>query len=622
MRKSRLYALLLFLTLLLGAGCASIGTPSGGPRDEDPPRFMGANPPQGSVEVTPQRVVLTFNELVQLKDAFSKVVVSPPGSQTPRVSSMGRRVTVEFRDTLLPETTYTVDFGNSIADNNEGNQMDGLIYTFSTGPVLDTLMVSGMVLDALTLAPAQGMYVGLHSNQADSAFTRQRFERVAKTDDEGRFVLAGLPAGAYRIFALEDKDGDLAWSSPEESMAFYSDIIVPSAEEAWANDTLFNLTTGAVDSVWQRRRTRFLPNDILLRSYNTGYRQQYITKYERQDSTRLEFQLNAPADSMPRLEIVETDGSVTPLADVAVVERSATNDTLTFWLRDAAVIARDTLRVAIEYLRADSAYNMVAANDTLRLLTKRTPVKQSKAKEEKRAKGAEAADTLPPPPPLIDLKLLTAKPEVYSSLLIEAPVPLESFDTAMVSLEVREDTLWLPAPDFSARRIRGDSLNPRLLRLDYPWAYGTSYRLQVDSLAGKSIYGLFTDGLTQEFKIRDESEYSSLQFNVLGMGPDTVARYVELLDGSGKPLRSLPVVDGRVLFEYLLAGKYNARVVEDRNGNGVWDAGNFQLGIQPDVAYYYPQQVELKANWSQELDWDVFRTPVDRQLPDDLRKKK
>ncbi|MDE5872003.1 MAG: Ig-like domain-containing protein, partial [Muribaculaceae bacterium] len=130
-------------SVMLLWGCASIGNPSGGPRDEDPPRFVRANPAPGSVNVDPSNIHIDFNELINVKDAFQKVVLSPPGTSTPRVSTRGRRVVVNITDTLLPNTTYTIDFGDAIEDNNEANKLSGFAYTFSIGPTLDSLRISG-----------------------------------------------------------------------------------------------------------------------------------------------------------------------------------------------------------------------------------------------------------------------------------------------------------------------------------------------------------------------------------------------------------------------------------------------------------------------------------------------
>lgn len=620
MRKATFWILGAAAAVMFIASCASIGNPSGGPRDEDPPRFVTSTPLQGATEVTPNKVVLTFDELVNVKDAFTKVVVSPPPATTPRVSSLGRRVNVEFRDTLLPNTTYTIDFGDAIVDNNEGNKLENFIYTFSTGPILDSLMISGMVLDAQTLEAPGGIYVGLHSNPADSAFRKTRFDRIAKTNDDGSFVIGGLAPGQYRIYALDDRDGDLAWSSPEETLAFYDAIIEPHTEDATATDTIFNLLTGEIDTIVSRNRVKFLPNNILLRSFNTGYKQQYITKYERPDSARISLILNAAADSMPQAELILPDRTSVSLQEAAVTERSLTNDTITYWLRDKYLAGTDTLRLALTYLRADSAYNMVPVNDTLRLLKPKPNIKTSKARQDK--KKVEA-DTVTPPVPVFEFKALNGKPEVNLPLIFESPEPLEEFDLTKIKLEFKEDSLWLPVQDFNIETIVTDSLNPRRRHLYYPWKYETAYKLTIDSLAAKNLYGIFNDDAAIEFTTRKESEYSSISFNLRNFGADTIPRFVDLLDGGGRIVKSTPLDDyRRVVFEYILPGKYNARIVEDRNGNGKWDPGIFDLNLQPDVSYYYPETIELKQNWSQELDWNVFSTPVDRMLPESLRKKK
>lgn len=621
MRKASLYLIAMMVLLLLAAGCASIGNPSGGPRDEDPPRFLSATPQYGETEVTPKKIVLTFDELVTVKDPFSKVVVSPPGSQAPRVSSLGRRVTVEFRDTLKDSTTYTINFGDAIADNNEGNKLENFMYTFSTGLVLDSLMVSGMVLDAQNLAPAAGIYVGLHSNPEDSAFTKTRFERIAKTDENGKFVIGGLAPGQYRIYALDDRDNNLMWSSPEESLAFYDAIIEPKAEFTTATDTIFDLFTGNVDSLITRQRTRFVPNNILLRSFNTGFKQQYITKYERLDSTRLNFIFNAPADSLPKIDVILTDGSIFPIDMVAITERSATNDTLTFWLKDQNIISRDTLKVAVEYLRADSTYTLRPVNDTIRMLAQKpNPKAKKEEKKSKVGKGEAENDSIPAPVPTVAIKPLTGKPEINQKVYLEFPTPLESFDPGMVHLRIKQDSTYLDVKDFRENMLVFDTLNSRRLAIDYPWAYETSYQLTVDSLAGKDIYGIFTDDLKLEFSTRPESEYGTLKFNITNYGGNDVARFVQLLDAQGRPIRTAPFTGGSVKFDFLLPAKYHVRIVEDRNGNGQWDPGNLETGLQPDVSYYFKETVDLKANWDQETDWNVFGTPVDKMLPEPLRK--
>ncbi len=611
MKKSIPY--IIFLLSLLLAACASIGNPTGGPRDEDPPRFVKANPAPGSTNVSRRKIEIEFNELVNVKDAFTKVVVSPPSSQVPRVSSLGRKVTVQFNDTLLPNTTYSIDFADAIEDNNEANKLQGFTYTFSTGETLDSLRISGMVLSADGSEPQQGMLVGVYSNLADSALSTLPFERVAKTDDRGRFSILGLSPGSYRIFAVNDVDNDYKRSNPEEAMAFYDFILSPSSERVNATDTVFNLLTGEVDTIVNRERTRFLPNDILLRSFESDYKAQFLQKYERVDSTRLSFIFNAPSKTLPELSIVGIDG----YKDWYTLERSAGNDTLTYWLRPRSLIAVDSLRISATYLRTDSAQKLSSATDTLRFFR----LQPKKGKEDKKKKKEESADTLPPVIPPLGFRMISSSSqEVYLPLIMEFDTPLQRLDSAAFHLETMIDSVWHPVKK-PWRPEPFDSVSPRKLKIEYPWDYSTQYRLRIDSLAAEGIYGLFSDPIEHTFKTKGEEDYCAITLNISNF-TDSIPAFVELLSTSDAPIRRLPVVNGSVTFRYLPAGKYYARIFEDHNGNGIFDTGDFSQLRQPDVAYYYPKIISVKKNWDKTEDWNVFSTAVDLMKPEAIKKNK
>ncbi|MBD5356899.1 MAG: hypothetical protein HDR88_07850 [Bacteroides sp.] len=620
MRKSRRHSIF-FLWALIAAGimasCASIGNPSGGPRDEDPPVFVRSNPAPGSVNVKRDKIEIEFNEIVNVKDAFTKVVVSPTSKSVPRVSSQGRKVTVQFTDTLQPNTTYTVDFANAIEDNNESNKLQGFTYTFSTGPVLDTLQISGMVLSSDALEPQQGMLVGVYSNLSDTAFSTLPLERLTKTDDRGRFSVRGLAPGEYRLFALADVDNDYKRANPEEAMAFYDFTISPTSERVTANDTVLNLITGEVDTVLTRERTRFLPNDILLRSFESDYKPQFLQKYERVDSTKVSLIFNAPSDTLPMLDLVGIEG----YKDWFTLERSAKNDTLTYWLLPQRIVSEDSLRLAVTYLRPDSAQNLVWGTDTLRFFFQRPKVKAKKEDKKKKKDEEEVQDSLPPKPTPLSLKLITGSTqEVYLPLVMEFETPLTRLDTTAFHLETMIDSVWTPVPKEWAP-VPFDSVSPRKLKIEYPWEFATDYRLLVDSLAATGIYGLETNPLEHKFKTKAEEDYCTLSFNITNF-VDTVPAFVELLNTSDAVQRREPVVNGKVAFKYLPAGKYYARIFEDLNGNGVYDTGDFATLRQPDVSYYYPKLVNLKKNWDKSEDWNVFGMAIDLMKPDALKKNK
>lgn len=596
--------------------CASIGNPSGGPRDEDPPRVVRTVPEYGSTEVKGRRIAIDFDELVNVKDAFTNVVVSPPQASAPKVISNGRRVWVEWDEDLLPGTTYTVDFGTSIEDVNEGNPLGNYSFSFSTGPELDSLRIGGMVLDAATLEPQQGVLVGVHSAEApDSAFRTLRFERATKTDDRGRFTLRGLKAKPYNLFALADVNNDYRWDNPAELIAFYPTPITPYAEQEMTTDTLYNPLTGAVDSVASRQRTLFLPNNLLLSMFDIGYKPQYLVKYERTDSARLSFILNAPTDTLPRLSILSRSDRPWML------EHTLHRDTLTYWLTDPELIQADTLRVAFAYPRTDTKQMTTNAIDTLTL----TKPRVHKAKKSgKRTRQQIIADSI------ADEKAkwiaLSAAPaggmNIYAPLVIETPEPLTGFNSSMMRLEQKVDSLYKPLP--LPALVQDTTGNIRRYTMLYPWEYGTSYRLSVDSTAAVGVSGRPTATLSHEFTVKKREDYASLTLRLV---PDTVHGFVEVLNASDSPVASAEVVNGKVSFPFLSPADYYVRFTTlepDTTGNVgelTFRTGSYDDRTQPSDVYYYPKVLSLKR-YDRSEQWDLNSTSVDMQKPEQIKKNK
>lgn len=578
--------------LLLLLGCASIGNPSGGPRDENPPRFVRANPTPGSVNVDPGNIYIDFNELVNVKDAFQNVVLSPPGESTPRVSTRGRRVVVNITDTLLPNTTYTIDFGDAIEDNNEGNKLSGFAYTFSTGPTLDSLRIGGMVLGAEDMEPQQGVFVGAYISKEDSAFIRKPFERLARTDEYGRFIIRGLQDTTYRLFALRDLDNDKHYANPEEDIAWFEDVIRPSAERITVTDTIRNLYDGAIDTLIQRERTRFLPNNVLLRMFNTGLKQQYLVSYTRPDSTQLVFIFNSPTEKQPRIMIADDEVYSSPLK----AERSIGNDTLTFWL-PKELASRDTLKIALQYHGKELMTGIeTIINDTVKLMKPKPAAAKKKKDKKKKESKIEKIDSVPDiiadslglktgsdsiaasvAVPVKKFSFTAKGPDAYimQPLSIEAPIPIATLDSSAFHLEMRPDTIWMPAKQ-KYKIERADTLSERRFKIQYPWERGMTYRLTIDSLSAQDIYGIENDLLEYEFKTKATEDLSTLKIKVNGL-EDGMPAFIELIVSGDKPKYSAPVKDGIAFFDGIEAGKYYARLYEDFDGNGKFTTGSYRM---------------------------------------------
>lgn len=610
--KTLKYPLLALGAVLLGA-CASIGHPEGGPRDYTPPRFLESSPAPGSVNQNPRRIVLTFDENITLDDAFNKVIVSPAPPTTPVVRSLGRKVTVELRDTLQPNTSYTVDFADAVKDLNEGNVLDGLAIDFATGPTLDTLRISGMVFEARTLEPAQGITVAVTRDMSDTALTTVPFSRIARTNTLGQFTVRNLAPGTYRIFALNDVNRDRMWD-PSEDIAFYYGTVTPTAQTITVTDTLLT-TDGTRDSLVTHPATLYLPNDVVLTWFNENRLPVYLNDNRRPQRNLLEINFSAPADSLPHITVARGPLAGISLESLALRAQSPRGDSLQYWLTDLRALAHDTLSLAMRYQATDTLQALSWRTDTLNFV-----YKAPKAK--KKDKDA-VADTVQP--------TLTLTPLTQSVLDIGRPIrlrldqPIGTIDTALFALEALRDTLWVPEP--SLRLVR-DSLAPlTTLVVNARFEPGAKYRLRADSAAILSVYSLPTRALNYETTIRKPEDYSQVTFTLTAPGDTAWAKpgamFVELLGASDQPVYTAPVAaGGKAHFALVNPGTYFARVVLDANGNGRWDTGNVALGLQPEQVAYYPKKMELRANWEQAYDWDIYATPLDLQKPYDVKKNR
>ena len=569
---------------------------------------MRSNPTPNAVNVKDRKIEIFFDEIVTLKDPSTKIIVSPAQTEMPRMSALGRKVTVELVDSLLPNTTYTIDFSNSIQDNNEGNAIDNFAFAFSTGSVIDSMRVSGYVLDSRTLEPMQSVVVGLQSNLADSAFHKEKLQRVALTNDRGQFTIRNVSPGSYHIFALKDLDRDYKFGNPTEDIAFLDSIIVPSIGTREAADTVYN-DLNEIDTIMRATRPAYFPNDILLSMFNEDRKSQYLANNLRVDSTRISLTFAAASDTLPSLSIVGRN-------DVPdqwyTLERSQTNDTLTYWIRPPHLVSADTLMVATTYLRTDTASNLSWGTDTLKFTFQRQKAKKKKKNEETDSLEQIRFMELHP--------LANGTQEVYAPLLLQTGTPIERYSREAFHLQrkLQNDTIFYPA-EIKSIALRDSTLNRRDLVLKVDWEPGAAYTLAVDSLAMTDIYGLQTKPLKVDFNVRKMEEYGNIVFNITAVRDSAI---VELLDGTEKIVLRAPVKNHRAELLNLLPGKYYARLFIDRNGNGKYDTGNYDMHLQPEETVYYPGAINLKKNWDVEQTWDIYATPIDKQKPEAIKKNK
>ena len=611
---------LILMLVIIGYSCASMGTPDGGPYDEMPPKFVGSSPKLHAVNTKNKKLELEFDEFIKLEKAAEKVVVSPPQLDQPEIKVLGKKVVIELIDTLKDSTTYTIDFSDAIVDNNEGNPMGHFTYSFSTGASIDTMEVSGTVLNAADLEPIKGIQVGLHKNLNDTAFTKLPFDRVSRTDSRGHFSIRGIAPGKYRIYALMDGNQNYLFDSKTEAIAFSDSIIIPSMMPATRQDTIWKDTL-TIDTIKTVGYTRFMPDDIILRVFKEENTRQFFSRSQRDKENHFILKFSAKADTLPTLTGLNFDAT-----DAFIVEANTGNDSICYWIKDSLVYQMDTLEIQMDYLYTDSLNQLVPKTDTIYLANKLTreqkeklAKKEAEEKEKERKKKEKKGEKIEPEP-IPFLKMNVDAPssfDINKNILLSFEEPVVRIDTSAIRVNVKEDTLWVETPFL----FIADSVIPRKYEILASWEPEKEYQLQIDSAAIIGLYGLHTNKVEQTLKVKKQDEYGTLLLNLPGVEQSCI---VELMDNSGKVLRQQAVTpEGTADFYYLAPNtKYYIRMFNDRNGNKVWDTGVFEKGIQPEEVYYFPKVWEMKANFEFEETWDVHAVPVDKQKLDEIKKQK
>lgn len=606
---------------LIVAGCARMGSPDGGWYDETPPRVIGANPAEGAVNVKAKQFYVDFNEFIKIENASENVIVSPPQTEAPEIKSQGKRISIKLVDSLKANTTYTIDFSSSISDNNEGNPLGNYIYTFSTGNRIDTLEVAGYVINAENLEPVKGILVGLYDNLSDSAFCKLPMLRVARTDSRGHFIVRGVAPGRYHIFALQDQDGDYRYGQRSEMMGFSDQIIEPTFKDDIRQDTLWkdSLRIMSIDRV---HYTHFLPDDVCLRVFNATISTRYLLKSERPDPRYLLLNYSYPDSVLPTIKGLNFDAT-----DAFLIERPvAGKDSLLYWLRDTAFVNQDTLRLSVTTSITDTLGVLRQQTDTLEFLSKvsyarRLKEQQKKIEEwqkdqEKKKKRGEPYDSIMPPEALA-LKFEPSQSlDPDQNITITSPTPLEPVDTGMIHLysHQQNDSLWYKEP-YDLRR-----LSDMTYVLRASWRPDMEYSLETDSAAFRDIYGTVTKAQKMGLKVPGNDTYASLLITINGMSGKHLL--VNLLDKSGNVVKTDTVDNGQAEFYYLKEGDYYVSLIIDANHNGKWDTGDYDLKLQPEQVYFYPEKITCKAKWDMTVSWNPTEKPLYQQKPADITKQK
>ncbi|WP_302778596.1 Ig-like domain-containing domain, partial [Porphyromonas uenonis] len=653
--------LVTFLLLILGAaGCAKQSSPEGGPYDMTPPRVVRCTPEMGSTNVSTHRVRITFDEYIQLERGEDKIIYSPPQRIPPKALVNQKQLVVTYQDSLIANTTYTINFNRAIKDYNEGNYIEQYVYAFSTGDYLDTMQVSGQVLDAYTLQPVPRILAGVYNTPLPTDSLDRPMTRMTYTDDKGHFTLQNVRDGDYYAIALVDMDRSYSYNAPNESFAITLDsfrtevvprsALMPAKETKETKvDSLGNVADSLgvrADSLIAKEQTPttatdttatatdsispyvYLPNDLVLLLTRPKTHIVRLERLVRRDSMSLMATFTEPIDTLPQIKILSPDYLTTPTSYYP--DLSTDRKSLTYWLSPHDSLARDSVVVAFAYPTTDSIGSPINKLDTMTLHAPRVQAAKAKAKPKKQPKVeapetaadglSHASDTTALAETQRELRAVTIlsqedihKETTRDSLWISYDVPILAIDTEQVQLAKLVDSVPHPIPC----QLRPDSIRRCRWLVDFAKEPGTTYRLTVDTAAITGLYGGTSAPAQKDLKIASATELGSLAITLTGH-PTEHPLYVYLLSSKEEILATAqPDSAGLVSFTELAPGAYFLKLYVDLNENGSWDGGIYPA-TPPEPVRYLPQSVNVQARFATEQKWAYDGTPLAEQRPKDL----
>lgn len=589
-------------------GCAQVGSPTGGPRDLDPPQVVESAPPNYSIHFKAKKILITFNEYIVLDNVNQELIVSPPMEEKPEVKLRKKTLIIEFEEALKENTTYTFNFGNAIKDLHEGNKLQNFEYVFSTGEVLDSMSVRGTLRYAETLAkPEDPITVMLYSDLRDSVPLTEIPLYVGRSDDSGVFSVNNLRPDEYKVFALKDGNNNLLFDLPSEEIAFLDTSLTVDAEfvrlllgieapdtTAMPVDTVSVLADIPTDSL----NAHTIPGDSIVRVrdsippgpdlrsiyvdlmlFTEPSDVQYLSDYGREDRRRLELVFALPlSDSFQYKFLLDAGEEISYLEDF-----SGRRDSLTLWIIDSLHYKKDSLWMALQYTAKDTADQFVSINDTLVFSYKEQTSKKKKRSE------SETEEKL---------NVVTMRrggfQDMHRDLGLLLDFPLEKVTDSLISLFQIPDSVELAVP-FSVRSDT-NALNRAILSAS--WESASNYRLQILPGAIASIYPLEHDTIDVSFKTRDLEFYGKILLSLKNVNQRVL---VQLLQKT-KVMSEMAVdEDGQYVFPNLAPGNYTFKFIHDPNKNGRWDTGKYLEKRQPEGVELLPVEIEVRSNWDHDV---------------------
>lgn len=572
MRNSIIKFLILISALYFCYSCANTTTPPmGGIKDTIPPVLLKVLPDSGMVNFPVQdgRIELRFDEYVVVNEPLKNIYISPPLSKNPEAKIRGKSIYISFPDKLDSAVTYTLNFGNAIADNNEGNLFGSYIYPFSTGKYLDSLMTSGTIVNSQSLLPVPDVTIAFYKDHSDSVLYKSLPDAIAKSDKFGYFLVRNISPVKYRVFAFTDKNNNNKYEPEGEEVAFL--------------DTLFNPTLVIKDNL--KELTKVSEKDTLIAMSRPSELNLYLFKEDPEkhfirEAKRLQHRMTYVKFSAPNATVnsVKFKGIDT---SSLLHEFNVRRDSLVIWITDTTLVVSDSLDLMVNYMKTDSLNNLTPFTEEFKLVyvrPKKESVKDIRSRQNPLIKEKRHD--------LLEFEM-KADATLFESdgIRLIFPSPLSKLTRDSLKLEYK-------APRGETGSIKyniiTDSLYSRIITIMPAERIlpGYEYTLRAKTGTFKDIYKQTNDSAFVSVKLPNDDALSKLTLDING----AVDYYIVDLTNitRDKVFRSYKISkDSKLEFPYLQKGEYSIRITQDINGNGIIDTGSLSARKQPEKVRLY-----------------------------------
>lgn len=601
-------AIVLLFVAALFTKCATTMVPEGGPKDTLPPVIVAMSPNNFTTMVDtlhPPKIYVEFNEYVQIKDQHKELYTSPQMKKKPSVVRRGKGIVVTIKDTLRPNTTYAINFGSAIQDNNESNPLHAMRYVFSTGAEIDSMYMSGYTADSYKADSVSKSFIWFYIADSvetpkdwDSTMFKHKPHVIARAEKNGIFIAQNLKPVRYRIYAFEDTNDNMEYE--------------PSVDQIGFLDSTYNPMEMPGFNIWYDS----------LRHYPSAEPQLYFRMFTDRRFTRQTLSAQErPSQHKAMLYFGSANPNVTkiefdsiPSDKVIYDPQTIGKDTVALWFDMPSEELPDTIKGNITFFKHDSINNLVETTEKLRLAWVKTESKEEikeREKQEKERERAEKAGEIYEEPKVENPFKVTMNTSGElnkdKNIDMEFEYPLTKFDSTQITLNIIKEKEEPRAVKF---HIVKDTANIRKYQIRANWEATQKYELLIPAGVFSNVAQEQNDTLKYSYTGSDPNKYAIVKVNVRNGRPR--AHYIlQLTDKSGKTQKEIfNATNGSYVFEYVSAGEAMLRVVEDINANGKWDTGDMVLMRQPERTEIYKNENDeelftTKENWEFELDVDM-----------------